>query len=32
MITAATGLSIEDAGLEISSSDMIPLKKWGEEE
>ena len=32
MITAATGLSIEDTGLELSSSDMIPLKKWGEEE
>jgi len=32
MITAATGLSIEGAGLEISSSDMVPLKKWGEEE
>ena len=32
MITAATGLSIEETGLEISSSDMVPLKKWGEEE
>ena len=32
MLCAATGLSIEDVGLEVTSSATIPLRKFGGEE